>query len=169
MVTLSIDARSFFKINKGVKRLISERPCVCLAASDIRRFVSLGLNMKDRPRTVAIKTWRQIRARIITRDHSTCQRCEHYSRTRRGLSVHHIIPRNEGGSDHSGNLITLCDKCHDTVEMSDARTFVEVIATDDPIKYYDEKEEGFFPKLIDLTRPIWHTWVYGGKRRPTQL
>jgi 5-methylcytosine-specific restriction protein A len=28
------------------------------------------------------------------------------------LEVHHIIPRGDGGSDHPGNLKTLCPPCH---------------------------------------------------------
>lgn len=36
---------------------------------------------------------------------------------RKANSQHHIIPRRFGGSDDITNLIMLCDKCHDVVEM----------------------------------------------------
>jgi len=29
-----------------------------------------------------------------------------------GLSVHHIFPKNKGGSDNITNLLTVCEKCH---------------------------------------------------------
>lgn len=32
------------------------------------------------------------------------------------LANHHITPRDEGGSDHPRNKVTLCSKCHDAVE-----------------------------------------------------
>lgn len=74
--------------------------------------------------------WSNIRSRVLRRDAHTCQDCGEIfgKRSRRvydpslrkgkggyrkeSLEVHHIIPRSLGGSDHPGNLKTLCPLCH---------------------------------------------------------
>lgn len=74
--------------------------------------------------------WPNIRGRVLRRDNYTCQDCgiEFGKRSRKvfdstlkrgkggyrkeSLEVHHIIPRSLGGSDHPGNLKTLCPSCH---------------------------------------------------------
>ena len=51
--------------------------------------------------------WRKIRARVLTRDQHTCQRC--------GLEathVDHVIPRRLGGDDSMDNLQALCKRCN---------------------------------------------------------
>lgn len=51
-------------------------------------------------------------------------------------SVHHIIPKKYGGYTEPDNIIVLCNKCHDEVE----------ILTDELLKYkrYDSKELRFY-------------------------
>lgn len=74
--------------------------------------------------------WPNIRQRVLRRDKYTCQDCgvEFGKSSRKvydpalkrgkggyrkeSLEVHHIIPRSLGGSDHPGNLKTLCPACH---------------------------------------------------------
>jgi 5-methylcytosine-specific restriction protein A len=74
--------------------------------------------------------WPKIKSSVLRRDKNICQDCgvcyEHGRmkvfdpalRHGRGgmryesLEVHHIIPRSRGGSDHPGNLKTLCPACH---------------------------------------------------------
>jgi len=51
-----------------------------------------------------------LRIATLMRDNYTCQECSKKNCT---LEVHHIIPKRLKGSDSIGNLITLCDKCHD--------------------------------------------------------
>lgn len=63
--------------------------------------------------------WNKLERRIIRRDHAECQAV---CGCTIGLSVHHIIPRDEGGSDDPLNLITLCKLCHDEIEDTDIRT-----------------------------------------------
>jgi 5-methylcytosine-specific restriction protein A len=51
--------------------------------------------------------WQRLRRRILDRDHHRC-RCG-----ARATRVHHVIARNEGGTNDPGNLRSLCDACHD--------------------------------------------------------
>lgn len=107
--------------------------------------------------------WQDTRARILKRDKFTCQRCNKHYKTSSGLSVHHILPRAEGGQDDDINLVALCHKCHDYVELEGYRTLDAIInsfqdAIDDkPAKYIDREET--------FTRPDWHKYVYGGQKR----
>jgi 5-methylcytosine-specific restriction endonuclease McrA len=117
-------------------------------------LIDYNMSMRDKPQTIPEKRWRAIRNNIIMR---------------RGLTVHHIVPRSDGGSSHGTNLVTLCYTCHDTVEILGHQTLVEIRTTDDPIVYYNKKEEKLVIRNIDLDRPDWHRWVYGGGPRPTQL
>ena len=48
-----------------------------------------------------------IRAAVLERDEN-CQKCMRAD----GLNVHHIISRDEGGTDDLDNLIILCEICH---------------------------------------------------------
>jgi len=54
-----------------------------------------------------------LRIATLMRDNYTCQEC---GKKNYRLEAHHIVPRRLKGSDSIGNLITLCDKCHDKTE-----------------------------------------------------
>ena len=74
--------------------------------------------------------WIRMKSAILRRDRYVCQDCgAEFERRRRkvydatahrgrggyvweSLEVHHIIPRSKQGSDHPGNLKTLCPACH---------------------------------------------------------
>ena len=63
--------------------------------------------------------WPRIQVSILRRDKFTCQECgrsyKQLPKKRNGrasLEVHHIIPRSMGGTEHPGNLVTLCRDCH---------------------------------------------------------
>ena len=108
--------------------------------------------------------WRKTRAAVLDRDIFTCQRCSKKSGNGRALTVHHITPRVDGGSNDLSNLITLCTRCHDAVEVAGHRLRADICSMDsDPIVEPESKpgiggNEGF-------VRPSWHKYVYGGQKR----
>lgn len=56
------------------------------------------------------KGFYNVKAYVLHRDGYQCQKCK----TKKGkLHVHHIVFRNNGGTDTPSNLITLCEGCHD--------------------------------------------------------
>ena len=55
--------------------------------------------------------------RILARDGRKCRSCG----SRRHLTFHHIIPREDGGKTDERNLVTLCNRCHDLVEMGELK------------------------------------------------
>lgn len=96
----------------------------------------------------------ELRDEILYRDNFSCQRC---GRKRR-LTIHHIMPRAEGGANEPVNLITLCIKCHDYIEDLALRSWTAIVNEPDTDDVIDRQE--------DAPRDDWHQWVYGGYRYP---
>ena len=132
------------------------------------------------------QSWQYIRERTLERDGYECQFCglsnaEHKQRDggNRGLSVHHIIPRSYGGGNNLGNLITVCEPCHKTVESiteqilnsgfvlnaDDARTAAEMVTADalgpeEQIIEYMEKHPTVAESYgLDTERVSSHRWL----------
>lgn len=99
----------------------------------VERHVELGespefpMGSRREPRA----SWTWMRQLALRRDHYMCRVCgakervkTETHRVKAGISfelekvhrttliVHHIIPKNKGGSDHLNNLITLCELCN---------------------------------------------------------
>lgn len=51
------------------------------------------------------------RKAVYRRDGYRCALCD----DTRGIQIHHIVHRSQGGSDEAMNLITLCWRCHAAV------------------------------------------------------
>jgi hypothetical protein len=66
------------------------------------------------------KGYENTQAYVLCRDKHTCQLCKADEKKNRSpvLEVHHVIWRNQGGSDLPENLITLCQKCHQRVHKN---------------------------------------------------
>ena len=115
--------------------------------------------------------WARVREIIITRDHLRCKSC-FKRKLFKNLSVHHIIPRSEGGCDDMDNLITLCVPCHDAIEETDIRTASEIYGYMTPEKRHmraeakisKSRDQEEILKRIDSQRPSWHARVYGGSK-----
>lgn len=90
------------------------------------------------------KNWDVLREAILIRDRHKCRVCHRKD----FLSVHHKIPREDGGSDAPENLETLCDACHNLMELQ-----------------YSEGTRVVNDKQANDSGD-WHEWVYGGARNP---
>lgn len=106
--------------------------------------------------------WRMLRDYVIKRDHFRCLRCDKKF-SARWLSVHHLIPRSEGGEDNLENLVTLCNKCHDIVEIEGYKTRAGIIGSYIGDEIHD-KHKPVIDREETFIRPEWHAWVYGGDR-----
>lgn len=67
--------------------------------------------------------WKAARGSAIERDGGRCRFCgvtesEYQENHDRGLHVHHIVPKAEGGRNTPENLITVCASCHQTLEQT---------------------------------------------------
>ena len=109
-------------------------------------------------------TWQKIRMACLRRDKFMCQRCEKISKQGRGLGAHHLIPRDEDGSNDLTNLVTLCNPCHDFVEVSGFRTLAEIIGSYEEAPVLRKKEPPLSDEGYSFRRPVWHRAVYGAGR-----
>jgi hypothetical protein len=55
------------------------------------------------------------RYEVLSRDEHKCQICLKSFPT---LELHHLIPLKQNGSDSPDNLISVCRKCHNLIELS---------------------------------------------------
>jgi len=102
------------------------------------------------------KEWKSVETKIKKRDGYTCRSCG----LRVNLTVHHILPRDEGGTEIPDNLITLCRVCHDEIEECGFKTKLEIID-------FKRKKSLIRGKIKEETPAIkWQQWVYGGFKRP---
>ena len=116
------------------------------------------------PNFISRDDWHKLRMACLRRDNFSCLRCEKSSR--QGMQAHHLIPRDQGGADDVTNLVTLCNNCHDIVEIAGYKTKVEIVGSYEEVPIEPAKvkpiiktEEGY-----SFIRPSWHKYVYGGAR-----
>lgn len=84
--------------------------------------------MSDKPSCESdVKAWAALSKKIRRRDNWRCQAACGCTAL---PTVHHVIPRSEGGSNDPANLITLCALCHDEIENTAIRTLAEIYAYD---------------------------------------
>lgn len=70
--------------------------------------------------------WKRARKTVLERQNHECLFCgvsdeAHREEYSNGLDVHHVIPREDGGSDSPENLAALCRSCHKKLESIHAR------------------------------------------------
>lgn len=127
---------------------------------------------KNYQREKYTEEWAKAKAACLKRDKNTCQRCEGKASNGKKLTAHHLTPRAEDGGNELSNLITLCNTCHDYVEIQGLKTWAEIIGSyEDEVNLgletaeRDEPEEPTTDEGYHFTRPDWHKYVYGGQRR----
>ena len=59
----------------------------------------------------------ETRKEVFARDKNRCIRCNGKGE----LELHHVIPRDWGGSDLPRNLVVMCRNCHDAAEAETER------------------------------------------------
>lgn len=89
------------------------------------------------------------RKRIYRRDHYRCTLCD----SDRGLQVHHIVHRGQGGSNQHWNLITLCWRCH---SMAHGVNFPDMPMSPEDV------QQGIYEYMADLYVEfglVWNPWA----------
>ena len=101
---------SHIKVISRVKEILPiTRINVQVAAFDIQKIKNPDIRGKQYQEGEQLGFW-NVREYVLYRDNHTCRHCKGKSRDKI-LNVHHIVSRQVGG-DGPGNLITLCETCH---------------------------------------------------------
>jgi len=111
---------------------------------------------KRKPSTMSNdKNWQSKRAEIMMRDDYTCMRCDSKKHADK-LTVHHIKPRSKGGGDYSANLVTLCPRCHDFVEVGRLYSIADIIGSFPGETFETDTGSNIRSKYEDVRyRPAW--------------
>jgi len=72
----------------------------------------------------------ELRQSILQRDHYTCHECRQQLPETR-LDIHHKIPVRKGGKHVPENLMTLCRKCHKTLEPTHSLKYAYPVSSQD--------------------------------------
>jgi 5-methylcytosine-specific restriction endonuclease McrA len=83
------------------------RPLPCAEHTRVRRSGS------SRP-SLDTAAWRKTRAWVRQRDGNRCTECGETT----GLVVHHLVRPQDGGTDETSNLTTLCRICHGNAHLA---------------------------------------------------
>lgn len=115
--------------------------------------------------------WDEMREVVLERDNRQCQFCgvtdeAHKERYNKGLHVHHLNPRSNGGSDKEGNLLTVCLGCHKALESATKKAITNHMeAVQETVEKMHEQarserhravDEGDTPPLRNGIVPWWH-------------
>lgn len=102
---------SHLKLVSNVHKILPiSRIVVEVAAFDIQKIKNPDITGTGYQEGDQLGFW-NVREYVFFRDNHTCQHCKGKSKDKI-LNVHHIESRKTGG-DSPGNLITLCETCHD--------------------------------------------------------
>ncbi len=111
------------------------------------------------------------RQRILKRDGYRCVRCQRSGM----LTIHHINPRSEHGSNALDNLCSLCELCHNWVE-SNVWDHLELLTYAGIMGSYPWPEPGMKQKTYNHgdkqegdRADIWTMWVANGRKGAAAL
>ncbi|MGM9661793.1 MAG: HNH endonuclease [Oscillospiraceae bacterium] len=90
---------------------------------------------------------KQTRLAVYRRDNFCCALCD----SSRGLQIHHVIPRSQGGTDFPHNLITLCWKCHAVAHGTRLPEYPEYMGA-------AEMAQACVEYVADYYAPDWNPW-----------
>lgn len=108
-------------------------------------------NEKEDDNMLSAKITNAVRKSVYRRDGYRCALCD----STRGLQIHHVMSRGQGGTNHPMNLITLCWVCHGVAhgtrfpECLDYMTAVEI-------------HEACIEYVADQYAGEWYPWEEGG-------
>lgn len=107
--------------------------------------------------------WKRMRRARMRKDRYRCQRCsEHFPYGQR-LTVHHIKPLVEGGTNFQQNLMSLCGPCHDLIEGRGlTRELIKLSGVIYNSLYTLERDFIDAEEVHDWREIDWRIRVYGG-------
>lgn len=104
---------SHIRLIKKMKQLLPiSKTVIEVASFDIQKIKNPLIQGKEYQQGEQLGFW-NVREYVLHRDHHTCQNPDCKNKDKSPiLEVHHLIYRENGGTDAPSNLITLCSQCH---------------------------------------------------------
>lgn len=96
---------------------------------------------------LSAKVSNETRRRVYRRDHWRCALCD----SPRGIQIHHVIKRSQGGSNDPMNLITLCMYCHAVIHGTRFPDWPEWMTQ-------EELQQAAVEYVADLYAGHWWAW-----------
>lgn len=110
--------------------------------------------------------WKKLRRACMKHDKYRCQRCKVHFPYGRNLTAHHIVPLREDGKSSLRNLVSLCEKCHNFVEINNIRSLYRIknsaFVEDQTVLITIEREQIIAEQVEDWNDIDWRIIVYGG-------
>lgn len=106
-VQSKIDA-TFYWIDKFISLVPNSNLYIEVGKFDIAKIINPDINGKEY-QNGQCSGYYDVRYFVFARDKYTCQVCKKKNKI---LNTHHIVYKNEGGTDRADNLITVCTECH---------------------------------------------------------
>ena len=92
----------------------------------------------------------EVRKSVYRRDGWRCALCD----DTRGLQVHHVVRRSQGGTSYPHNLITLCWKCHAAAHGTKIADYPDYVDQD----YIEQAVIEYLSDLYACDGVIWNPW-----------
>ena len=101
------------RLMDNLKRILPISETVIEVANfDIQKIKDPSIEGRGYQHGEQLGFW-NVREYVLHRDHHTCQNPDCKNKDQSPiLEIHHIVYRDNGGTDAPSNLITLCNKCH---------------------------------------------------------
>lgn len=129
-----------------------------VASFDIQKIKNPNIEGMEYQEGEQLGFW-NVREYVLFRDSHICQHCKGKSGDK-VLNVHHIIHRQNGGSDKPDNLITLCKTCHDNYHKGKITLKINKIKSFKDATFMGIMRWAFYNKLKEIYIDVSLTYGY---------
>ena len=136
------------------KRINIEKVVIEQGQFDISSMAS-GKQLSGIEYQISDYAGKNFRAKVLWRDNYTCQHCNETS----NLRAHHVIPKDQGGTDTPRNGLTLCEGCHDDLHKG----IWQISRKPDIFKYPMHLMQGknyIYNSLKELGLEVWRCYGF---------
>ena len=131
-----------------------------MAIFDIQKIKNPEIKGKEYQEGPQKDFW-NVREYVLHRDNHTCQYCKGKSGDKI-LNVHHIVSRKTGGNS-PGNLITLCETCHNDYHKGKIKLSIKKNKSYKDLTYLNIIKERLYQELFKRYGFIYTTYGYQTK------
>ena len=149
---------SHLKIVESIYKILPVSKIIVEVASfDLQKVKNPDIQGEEYQMGEQLDFW-NVREYVLFRDNHKCQHCHGKSRDKI-LNVHHIESRKTGG-DAPGNLVTLCETCHDKYHKGEIQLKIKRGQSLKDAAFMGIMRWAFYNKLKELYPNVSFTYGY---------